>query len=129
MTFKLINATDVKIGTPIMIKDDPCIVKKLDMSKTGKHGHAKMRIEASGIFDDKKRVFVVPGHERFEVPEIGKSKGQVLNIGEDKANIMDLKSFETTDAVLSPEIKQELKEGDSIEYWNVDGKKIIKRKI
>jgi len=128
MAFKLIDATDARIGTTIMIEKEPCVVKSTETSKTGKHGHAKVRIEAVGIFDGKKRVFVVPGHERFEVPMINKLKGQVLNIGE-KASIMDLESFETIDVIVPEDIKGELKEGDNVEYWDVEGKKIIKRKM
>ena len=128
MAFRLINATEARTGTVIMIEKEACIVKSTDTSKTGKHGHAKVRIEAIGIFDDKKRVFVVPGHERFEVPMINKLKGQVLGIQE-KASIMDLESFETIEVMVPENIKDELKEGDNIEYWDVEGKKIIKRKL
>jgi translation initiation factor 5A len=129
MVFKLINATEVRVGTVIIIEREACVVKSLDVSKTGKHGHAKVRIEAIGIFDNKKRVIVVPGHERFEVPMINKLKGQVLSVQEEKASIMDLESFETLDVGIDKEIKGEIKEGDNVEYWDVDGIKIIKRKI
>jgi len=129
MAFKLINATDVRTGTIIMIEREPCVVKNLDTSKTGKHGHAKVRMEAVGIFDNKKRVFVIPGHERFEVPHINKMKGQVLSVQENKASIMDLESFETIDIVVSADVKDELKENDNVEYWDIDDRKIIKRKF
>ena len=128
MTFKLINATDAKLGTSIIIDDEPCTVKSLDISKTGKHGASKARIEAIGIFDNKKRVIAVPGHERFEVPLINKLKGQVLSVQDDKVSLMDLESFETIDAQIDENIKQELKEGDSIEYWEISGRRIIKRR-
>ncbi|MGD2072553.1 MAG: translation initiation factor IF-5A, partial [Candidatus Thorarchaeota archaeon] len=81
MAFKLINATEARAGSAVMIDNVPCIVKKTDTSKTGKHGHAKVRMEAVGVFDGKKRVIVVPGHERMEVPMIKKLKGQILSIG------------------------------------------------
>lgn len=128
MAFKLINATESRIGIAIMIQGEACIIKSLDISKTGKHGHAKVRIEAVGIFDNKKKVIVVPGHERFEVPMINKLKAQVLNIQGDKASIMDLENFETMDVILSEEAK-EVKDGDNVEYWDVEGKKVIRRKL
>jgi len=128
MTFKLINAVEVKSGTAIIIDGAPCIVKNIDISKTGKHGASKVRLEAIGIFDGNKKVIAVPGHERFEVPLIKKLKGQILNIKEDKASIMDLESFETLDVIIDPEIRTEIKEGSNIEYWDIDGRKIIKRK-
>jgi len=127
MVLKLINATEAKPGISIIYEGQSCTVKSQDISKTGKHGASKCRIEAIGIIDDKKRVITVPGHERFEVPMIKKLKGQVISIGE-KVNIMDLESFETLDVPVSSEIKAELKEGDNVEYWDIEGKKIIKRK-
>ena len=129
MAFKLINATEAKSGTAVVIDSEPCIVKGIDISKTGKHGASKVRMEAIGIFDNKKRIIVVPGHERFEVPMINKLRGQVLNIQENKASLMDSESFETFDVVISQEIAGEIKENDNVEYWDIDGRRIIKRKI
>jgi translation elongation factor IF5A len=128
MVLKLINATEAKPGTTIMIEGSACSVKSQDISKTGKHGASKVRLEAIGIVDNKKRVVVVPGHERFEVPMIKKMKGQVLSLGE-KISLMDLESFETYDVAVSEDIRPEIKEGDSVEYWDIEGIKIIKRKL
>ena len=126
MAFKLINATDAKEGTAIMINNEPCIVKNIDLSKTGKHGASKCRIEAIGVMDDKKRVIAVPGHERFEVPMIEKRKAQVLSVGE-MANVMDLENFETFDIAIPNDLKENIKEGSNVEYWVIEGAKIIKR--
>jgi len=128
MVFKLINATDAKPGITIMIEGNACTVKSQDISKTGKHGASKARIEAIGVIDGKKRVIVYPGHERFEVPLIKKMKGQVLSIGE-KVSLMDLENFETYDVIAAEDIKSELKESDNVEYWDVEGIKVIKRKM
>lgn len=128
MAFRLIDATEIKIGIAIIVENEPCIVRSMDVSKTGKHGHAKVRMEAIGIFDDKKKMIVVPGHERFEVPMINKLKGQVLSAQGDKASIMDLESFETFDVLVAEELRNELKEQDNVEYWEINGRKIIKRK-
>ena len=129
MAFKLIDATEIKVGNIIMIESEPCVIKSVDISKTGKHGHAKVRMEALGIFDDKKKMIVVPGHERFEVPLIDKAKAQVLSKQDKKANVMDLESFENFDIVIAEDAKDDIKEGDNVEYWNVEGRKIIKRKV
>ncbi len=128
MVLKIINATEVKVGTNILVDGEPCAVKKIDISKTGKHGHAKCRIEAVGIISDNKKVFVVPGHERLEVPLVEKRKGQVLSIGE-KVSIMDLDNFETIEVSCPEEIKSQLEENSNVEYWDVEGSRIIKRKL
>ena len=108
MVLKVINATEAKVGTSIIIDGIPCAVKKMDVSKTGKHGHSKVRIEAVGIIGGQKKVFVIPGHDRLEVPMIEKRKGQIISIGENSVSIMDLESFETIDVKFPEEIKGEM---------------------
>lgn len=127
MILKIIDATEIKTGTNIIIEGVPYTVKKIDISKTGKHGHAKARIEAIGILSDQKKIIVAPGHDRFEVPMVNKSKGQVLSIGE-RVSLMDLETFETIEVRCDDALKQELKENDNVEYWDVCEEKIIKRK-
>jgi len=128
MVLKIINATEAKVGTNIIIEGDSYTVRKVDISKTGKHGHAKCRIEAVGIMNDSKKVFVAPGHEKFEVPLIDKRKGQVLSIG-GSVSVMDMENFETLDLDCPEDIKSELEVNSNVEYWDVEGRKIIKRKF
>ena len=128
MVLKIINATEARVGTNILIDGKPYTIKKIDISKTGKHGHSKARIEAMGILDPQKKVFVVPGHDRLEIPLVDKRKGQVLSIG-DKVSVMDLENFETMEIDCSEEIKSEIQENSNVEYWDIEGKKIIKRKL
>lgn len=128
MVLKIINATEAKVGTNILIDKEVYTVKKIDISKTGKHGHSKARIEAVGILNDQKKVFVIPGHDRLEVPMIEKRKAQVLSIG-DKVNVMDIESFETFDVECPEEIKSELDNSSNVEYWDVEGTKVIRRKV
>jgi len=128
MVLKIINATEAKVGTNIIIEGDSYTVRKVDISKTGKHGHAKCRIEAVGIMNDSKKVFVAPGHEKFEVPLIDKRKGQVLSIG-GSVSVMDMENFETLDLDCPEDIKSELEVNSNVEYWDVEGRKMIKRKF
>ncbi|MBT3404775.1 translation initiation factor IF-5A [archaeon] len=130
MVLKIINATEAKVGTNIIVDGHPCVVKKIDISKTGKHGHAKARIEAVGLITGNKKVFVVPGHDRLEVPMVDKRKGQVLSKSEGKASVMDMESFETLDIDCpEKEVCDSLEESGNCEYWDIEGTKIIKRKL
>lgn len=128
MVLKIIDATEVKIGTNIIVDGVACTVKKIDISKTGKHGSSKVRIEATSIINGQKKIFVAPGHERLEVPIVNKRKGQVLSVSE-KVSIMDLETFETLDVNCPEEIKSEIEENSNVEYWDIEGEKIIKRKL
>jgi translation initiation factor 5A len=130
MVLKIIDATEAKVGTNITVDGTPCTIKSIDISKTGKHGHAKCRIEAVGILTGNKKVFVVPGHERLEVPIVDKRKGQVLSKADGRASIMDLENFETIEvACPEKEVFEELEENGNCEYWDIEGEKIIKRKL
>jgi len=130
MVLKIIDATQAKTGTNIILEGEPFTIKKIDISKTGKHGHAKCRIEAVHMISNSKKVFVVPGHEKFDVPNVNKNKAQVLSKKEKKASIMDLESFETIEVVCPDEdVFNSLEENGNCEYWDIEGIKIIKRRL
>lgn len=129
MVLKLVYMTELREGSYVLVENAACVVRKMDVSKTGKHGASKVRIECIGILDDKKRVIVKPGHEKIGVPLIEKKKGQILNVIEERANIMDMDSYETLEVKVPEEFKNQLDEGDQVEYWDVEGERVIKRKI
>ena len=128
MVAKIIDDTEIRTGTNIFIEGQPFTVKKIDISKTGKHWHAKCRIEAAHMITESKKVFVVPGHERFEVPLVIKNKGQVLSIGE-KVSVMNLENFETIEMDCPEELKSQLQENSNVEYWDIEGTLVIKRTL
>ena len=129
MAHKIIEATTMRLGTFLMLDGSAHEVKKMDVSKTGKHGHAKVRFEAVSAMTGKKKVMVVPGHERFEVPLIDKNKAQVLSISGDNASLMDSESFETFDLPIPEGLKETVKDGMTVEYWDMEGEKLIKRTL
>ena len=132
MVFKLITAHEARTGATVMIDGQACIVKTNDISKTGKHGSSKCRIEAIGVIDGKKRVVAMPGDAKFDVPMMEKKKAQILSVSQEgaMANVMDLETFETLDIPVVEEIRAEIKTDDQVEYQIIDEKdKIIKRKL
>lgn len=129
MVAKIINATEARVGTNLLLEGEPFTVKKMDVSKTGKHGHAKCRVEAAHMITGNKKVFVVPGHDKFEVPLVDKKKGQVLSLTSDHASVMDLESFETLDVPMNSEFEGQISENDNVEYWDIEGTLLLKRKI
>lgn len=129
MPLKIICATEAKPGVNIMVDGVPCTVRTQDLSKTGKHGAMKARIDAIGIIDGKKRVLLKPGHERLEVPNIDKRKGQIISISGNDANMMDVETFETIVLPIPEDVRAEIKEGIQVEYWDIEGLKTIKKAI
>lgn len=127
MVHKIIEATALRVGNYAMIDGDAYVLKSMDISKTGKHGHAKCRIEAVAVMTSKKKVMVVPGHERFEVPMIDKRKAQILSTIGENASLMDAENFENFELPIPEELKDFVKDGVTVEYWDVEGRKLIKR--
>ena len=125
MVSKVIDATEMRVGTFLLIDGVAHQVKKMDISKTGKHGHAKVRFEAISAFTGKKKVMVIPGHDKFEVPMIDKRQAQVLSVSGGNATLMDGESYENFELPVPEDL--EVKGGDSVEYWDIEGEKIMKR--
>src|SRR3989344_4116699 len=123
---KQVSATSLKKGSSVIIDGVACTVRDIKTSKTGKHGHAKCRIEAIGIIDDSKKIIVVPGHEKLESPIIEKKSAQVLSMHGDTANIMDSESYETFDLKIPEELKDKISEGKQIVYWIITDIKVMK---
>ena len=127
MVAKVIEATEMRTNTFLLLDGVAHQVKKFDISKTGKHGHAKVRFEAVNIVTGKKKVQVVPGHDRFEVPMINKSKAQVLSVQGDTATLMDSETYENLDLEIPEDLRGTVTDGIDVEYWDVEGDKMLKK--
>lgn len=115
-------------GRYVVFDGKPYVVKSVQTSRTGKHGHAKCRIEAVNIFDGNKVIKVMPAHDNVDTPIIDKKNAQVLSITGNKANVMDMESYETFDLDIPEELQGKVEEGSTVMYWTVLGKKIMKQK-
>lgn len=127
MVLKIVDATELRIGGYMLVDGETCVVRSIETSKTGKHGAHKCRFEAIAVMSGKKKCIVCPGTDRFEVPLIDKRKAQVLSLVGDTVNLMDSDSFENLDLPIPEEFKGQIKEGMQLEYWDMEGVKVIKR--
>lgn len=127
MDKKVTNAGSLKVGNYVIFDDAPCVVKNIDLSKTGKHGSMKCRIEAIGLIDNQKRIKIYPSSDKVDVPIVEKRDAQVLSVHESNANVMDTESFETFDIIIPDELKGQVKEGNQVVYWIIMDQKVIKQ--
>jgi len=126
---KPMDVGELRVGGYMMIEGEPCRIMDITKSKPGKHGSAKFRIVAIGVFDGQKRQFVKPVDCGAEVPIIDKRVGQVFAVNPTGVQIMDLETFEYLDAPFpeEEEIKSKLAPGVEIEYWKILGRLKITR--
>ncbi len=115
----------LKPGRYVIIDGEPCKVLSITTSVAGKHGAAKARLEAIGIFDGKRRSIVKPADEEVEVPIIEKRNAQVIAVMGDQAQIMDLETYEVFEVNIPEEMKEKIKEGVEVIYWDIVGRKML----
>ena len=126
-----VEVGSVKEGQYIIIDGEPCRVVELEKSKPGKHGSAKARIVAVGVFDGVKRSIVSPVDARIEVPVIEKRSGQVISTTPEIVQLMDLETYETFETPMpaEEELKERIANGVEVEYWKILGRvKIVRVK-
>jgi translation initiation factor 5A len=117
----------LKQGSYVVIDGAACKVVDMQVSKPGKHGHAKVRLTAVGLIDEKKRVIVMPGHDSIDVPIIEKKNAQVLSISGNTASVMELETYENFDLEIPEELRQECAEGSIVLYWDILGDRVMKQ--
>lgn len=113
----------LKTGSFVIVDNVPCRIVDYTKSKPGKHGSAKARVVAIGVFDGIKRSFVKPVSAQIEVPIIEKRAGQVISLLPASVQVMDLETFEMFEAPLPGEedLKSKLTSGVEVEYWRILG--------
>lgn len=126
-----VDVGELRVGGYMIIDGEACRIVDIAKSKPGKHGAAKARIVAIGVFDNQKRQFVKSVDGGAEIPIIDKRAGQVFSVTPTGVQIMDLETYEYVDAPFPDEedLKAKLVAGAEIEYWKVLGKvKIVRTK-
>lgn len=117
------EARNLKVNRYVLIDGEACKVIAIDHSKPGKHGEAKYRIEGIGIFDDRRRSFIIPASHKVEVPIVDKNTAQVLNATKDTIQLMDMKTFEVFEVPKPADI--EIQSNTEISYISAVGKRRI----
>jgi len=130
MSRKPVDAGSLKVGSYVIIDEAPCKVVEVEKSKTGKHGSAKARIVAIGLFDHVKRSIVVPVDQKVEQPVIEKRAAQVIALTPSSVQLMDLSTYEVFELPKSdvePELLSKLSPGVEVETWIVLGHRKLVR--
>ena len=92
---QLAEVRTLRVNRYMIIDEEPSKIMSISTSKPGKHGEAKARIEAIGVFDGQKRSVVHPVKHKIHVPLIDKRNAQILSLVGDNVQLMDLETYET----------------------------------
>lgn len=127
MTREMTEVGKLREGRFVIIDDEPCRIVGYSTSAPGKHGHAKAKVDAIGLFDGQKRSMVRPTSAKAEVPIIERGSAQVLAIIANNAQLMDLSTYETFELPIPMSLRGELREGIEVEYVQALGRRKIER--
>jgi translation initiation factor 5A len=97
------QASSLRVGGYIVIRDRPCKIIKMTTSKTGKHGHAKINYTATDIFNGNKLEYIEASTHNVDVPNVTKNEYTLIDIDDGYLNLMN----ETG------EMKEDIKLGES----------------
>jgi translation initiation factor 5A len=125
MTWTQAEVRELKEGRYVIIDEEPCKILSIQTSKPGKHGEAKARIDAVGMFDEKKRSIVHPVTHKVQVPMIDKRKAQILAIAGTEVQLMDLENFENFTLPITEEFEGQLHPGEEVLYMIAMGRRKI----
>ena len=127
MSKKVVEVKTLKVGKYVVLDGEASKITSLSTSSPGKHGAAKARLEAVGIFDKQKRSIVKPVDTKIDIPIIDKRVGQVLSIMGANVQLMDMENYETLELPIPDELKDQIVEGAEVDYITALGNMLIMR--
>ena len=118
----------LKVGRYIVIDGEPCKLVEYITSKPGKHGEAKARMVAIGLFDRQKRSLVHPVKNKVHLPLVDRRKAQILaNMGAE-IQMMDLEDYNTFNVPLADipdKFHGNMEPGNEIVYLSAMGRILV----
>ncbi len=127
MTREMTEVGKLKEGRFIIVDGEPCRIVGFSTSAPGKHGHAKAKIDAIGLFDSQKRSLIRPTSAKIDVPMIERGSAQVLAIVTDNVQLMDLLTYETFELPIPIQLRGDVREGVEVEYIQALERRKIER--
>jgi translation initiation factor 5A len=112
----------LKEGKFVIIDDEPCTIVAVQHSKPGKHGAAKARVDAIGLFDGSKRSIVQPVDAKIYVPIVERKTAQVLSVAGTVAQLMDTSDYSTFELEIPEELAGKVNPGIEVPYLTSMGK-------
>lgn len=127
MSTKVVEVKTLKVGKYVILDGEASKITSIQTSSPGKHGAAKARVEAVGIFDNQKRSLVKPVDSKIDIPIIDKRAAQVLAIMGSDVQLMDMEDYDTFEVPIPDELRDQLLEGAEVDYIVAMGNKKLMR--
>ena len=115
------TATELERGSYFIYNNEPVRVIRKEVIVVGTHSHSKLKFYIQGLREKGERTVTFQHSDRVEKIEIIRKHGQIIFKANNKVQLMDKVSYETLDAVIPPEMVDDITEGDDVTFVELNG--------
>ena len=115
-------ASDLEKGNYFIYNGEPVKITRKEVVSVGTHSHTKLKFYIQGLRDKGERTAVFQHSDRVEKIEIMRKQGQIISKTANKVQLMDAVTYETLDSTLPQELAEEVNEGDTVTFIELNGK-------
>ena len=114
-------ASEIEKGNYFIYNGEPVRVIRKELVAVGTHSHTKLKFFIQGLREKGERTVIFQHSDRVDKIDIMRKQGQIISKTGNKVQVMDAVSYETLDANIPPEFADELNEGDSVTFVELNG--------
>ena len=115
-------ASELEKGNYFIYNGEPVKITRKEVVAVGTHSHTKLKFYIQGLRDKGERTAVFQHSDRVEKIEIMRKQGQIISKTANKVQVMDAVTYETLDSTLPPELADDINEGDTVTFIELNGK-------
>lgn len=122
-------ASDLEKGKYFMYNGEIYRVVRKEVVAYGTHSHTKLKLYIQDLEGKGEKVINLSHNDRVDILDIIKKTAQVVSKTPTSIQIMDMHSYETFDAEIDPNLKNQIKEGDEVIFINYNNMvKVLEKK-
>ena len=114
-------ASELEKGNYFIHNREPVRVVRKEVIVVGTHSHSKLKFFIQGLREKGERSVIFQHSDRVDKIEIIRKQGQIISKSNNKVQLMDMVSYETLDAVLPSELINDINEGDTVTFVELNG--------
>ena len=114
-------ASDLEKSNYFIYNGEPVRVVRKEVVSVGTHSHTKLKFYVQGLREKGERNVILQHSDRVDKIDIMRKQGQIIAKAGNKVQLMDSASYETLDSNLTPELANEINEGDYVTFVELNG--------
>ena len=115
------QASELQHSNYFIYNNEPVRVLRREVIVVGTHSHSKLKFYIQGLNEKGEKTVTFQHTDKVEIVDIIRKLGQIISKTSNKAQVMDMVTYETLDATASSEVLNELNEGDNVTFVELSG--------